>query len=307
MREEDWASGVQSDSWDPRFFHRSAAFAPLASAASKLQDHADWPGPRQLRDLLLDSAVASGGGQPLRLVDPQPRSGALHPGYEARCFLTGELETREKNWHDLFNTLVWVTFPRTKAAINARHYRAQQMSAVRSMRGAERDALTLFDECGVVVASTDASLLALLQGFAWKELFWHRRQDMLAHMRVYIFGHGLYEQALRPFIGMTGKAILLHVEQSCLDQPLDLQLVSLDVQLARIIATPEKFKHPRELSPLPVLGVPGWTADNAKESFYDNTEYFRPGRKRDLGINLHGCESIPVAFHPQNCIRRDPS
>ena len=34
----------------------------------------------------------------------------------------------------------------------------------------------------------------------------------------------------------------------------------------------------RELSPLPVLGVPGWWDGNEQEEFYDNTGYFRPGR-----------------------------
>ena len=39
-----------------------------------------------------------------------------------------------------------------------------------------------------------------------------------------------------------------------------------------------RMTHGRELSPLPVLGVPGWWKDNEQESFYDNTGYFRPGR-----------------------------
>jgi hypothetical protein len=31
---------------------------------------------------------------------------------------------------------------------------------------------------------------------------------------------------------------------------------------------------------VPLLGVPGWSADNESESYYDNTAYFRPGRQR---------------------------
>jgi hypothetical protein len=30
---------------------------------------------------------------------------------------------------------------------------------------------------------------------------------------------------------------------------------------------------------LPILGVPGWCADNEREAFYDNADYFRPGRR----------------------------
>ena len=33
-----------------------------------------------------------------------------------------------------------------------------------------------------------------------------------------------------------------------------------------------------ELAPLPVLGVPGWWPDNEAQGFYDNSDYFRPGR-----------------------------
>ena len=41
---------------------------------------------------------------------------------------------RADNWHDLFNVLVWCTFPRAKAALNACHVR--EMGA-RSQGGAE--------------------------------------------------------------------------------------------------------------------------------------------------------------------------
>jgi len=39
------------------------------------------------------------------------------------------------------------------------------------------------------------------------------------------------------------------------------------------------MRHGRELSPLPVLGVPGWWPDNERESFYDDADYFRSGRR----------------------------
>ena len=42
---------------------------------------------------------------------------------------------------------------------------------------------------------------------------------------------------------------------------------------------------PAELAPLPVLGVPGWWAANEAASFYDNRDYFRPGRSRQAGTD----------------------
>jgi hypothetical protein len=32
----------------------------------------------------------------------------------------------------------------------------------------------------------------------------------------------------------------------------------------------------KPFEPLPVLGVPGWCADNAQPQFYDDTQVFRP-------------------------------
>jgi len=37
---------------------------------------------------------------------------------------------------------------------------------------------------------------------------------------------------------------------------------------------------PRSLSPLPVLGIPGWWSENEAPAFYDDTAYFREGRMR---------------------------
>jgi len=232
--------------------------------------------------MLREAAVVCGSGHPLRPIAPMASSEPDYPGYDAHCFLTGEMETREKNWHDLLNAMVWLAFPRTKAALNARHYRSQQTSRGQNQRGTHRDALTLFDECGVIICSDDDSLLDLLKNFAWKELFWHRRADVLARMRVYIFGHGLYEQALKPFIGLTGKALLLPVDQTFLRQSANAQIASIDETLCQLIADPNQFNHPRDLSPLPILGVPGWAVENNESTYYDNTDYFRPGRRKAM-------------------------
>ena len=94
--------------------------------------------------------IVTGGGMPLRFVAP----GGSELGYEERAFRTGEVETRQENRHDLFNALIWLAFPQAKAAMNRRHHEA--LLAARATgedrRGSVRDALTQFDECGVIVA-----------------------------------------------------------------------------------------------------------------------------------------------------------
>jgi hypothetical protein len=116
-----------------------------------------------------------------------------------------------------------------------------------------------------------------VRDFAWKELLWGRRRDVIVHMRFYPFGHGLCAQALQPFVGLTGKALLLDVDENFLHAPSEAQLHALDGQLAALVAS--GLDHSRQLAPLPLLGIPGYTQDNEQESYYDNQDYFRPGRR----------------------------
>jgi hypothetical protein len=128
----------------------------------------------------------------------------------------------------------------------------------------------------VAVAAADPALVALLTGFQWKELFWQRRAEARVSMRFYLFGHALYEKALEPFVGVTGRAVIVSVERGFMDLSLAQQLTELDLRLARALDDATKFLAPRNLAPIPILGVPGWCEDNALERFYDNTDYFRP-------------------------------
>jgi hypothetical protein len=98
---------------------------------------------------LLPRGLKSESGQAIHFV---PSTELDDGAYEHRIYTTGQVSTRPDNWHDLFNALVWMRFPRIKIAMNTLHYHAySQQTAGR--RGALRDALTLFDECGVIVFS----------------------------------------------------------------------------------------------------------------------------------------------------------
>lgn len=271
-----------TQTWVPDFVERSPMFLPLRPHGAALRS-ADWPDMAQLQRML-DANVppaVSGGGMRLRLVAPQARGAALEDKYEARIYLRGEVELRPANWHDLMNALVWLAFPRAKAALNARHYRAllRQRSAGVPNRGPLQDAMTLFDEGGVVVAG-DAGLLQLLREFRWKELFWHNRARVESRMRFYLFGHALYEKALSPYAGITGRGILFEAGGDFLGAGTGAQIAQLDAMLEKSLLDDGAWNTTRELAPVPVLGVPGWCPDNARAEYYDNTDYFRPGRGR---------------------------
>lgn len=264
----------------------SPLFAPLHPIISNLNTD-DFPSLDELNALLVAHrpAISVQSGSALRFVVQRTGKLAFEAQYEPRCYLAGEVQTRQHNWHDLFNALVWLTFPRAKAAINARHYHALtdadslDNGAHRSQRGAIRDTSTLLDESGVIVAYADAELAGLLQHFRWRELFWEQREQVKNSMGFYLFGHGLYEKALQPYVGMTGQGLLVAVEQDFFGCTRHEQLAHLDGLLADYLADPAHCLMTRELSPVPLLGVPGWCPDNEYASYYDNTDYFRPARR----------------------------
>jgi hypothetical protein len=259
-------------------------FEPLQPAGEALGSCPAWPDLDAYQRLAqaLDHPPATSSGLPLRFVPQGPRPTAFEEGYEPRVYLRGELQTRGENWHDLFNALVWLAFPKAKAAINARHYHLQrERSALGRGRGALQDALTLFDESGVIVVCSNPELCGLLKDFRWKTLFWERRKEVISTMRFVLFGHSLYEKALKPYPGMTGKGLLLPVDEDFLLQPAAGQTAQLDAMLAQTIATPGLLARGRDFSPIPLLGVPGWTPLNEEQSYYEDSRYFRPGRMRD--------------------------
>lgn len=267
--------------WDREALLQSPLFAPLHPVLARCGNGA-FPALEDCNALLSAQPVTVRNGAVLRFVEQEYGRLPFEAQYEPRCYLKGEVQTREHNWHDFLNALVWLTFPEAKAAINARHYQALLAGKEQggSQRGAVRDMNTLFDESGVIVTCADEELAALLRGFEWKELFWRRREQVKAAMGFCLFGHGLYEKAMHPYIGLTGQGLLLEVEREYFGWPQARQLAHVDALLAGYLADVRHCRSTRELTPVPLLGVPGWAADNERDSYYDDTGYFRPGRSR---------------------------
>jgi len=273
----------QTLEWSRKSLLSSPLFVPLHPVAAGFGD-GDFPALHDLNALLAvrHPPISVHSGMPLRFVAQQTGKLPLEDQYEPRCYLRGEVQTRAGNLHDLFNALVWLTFPKIKSVINARHYHELTSGSelpTNAGRGNVRDVNTLFDESGVIVVYADAELAGLLRNFKWKELFWQRRERVRTGMGFYLFGHGLYEKALRPYIGMTGQGLLLAVEPEFFSWQLAQQLAHVDGLLADQLAQPGNFCSTRDLLPVPLLGIPGWAADTNNATYYDNAAYFRPGRR----------------------------
>ncbi|PTQ98376.1 Protein of unknown function (DUF3025) [Nitrosomonas nitrosa] len=279
----------QSNEWLPGFLRVSPLYAPLCATGVSLKHLDRWPDIEDLNQLLNDSAASAKtkSGREIRFVRQTKVMSKFAQQYEPRIYLTGEIQTRERNWHDLFNALAWLTYPRAKAALNLLHYHAllQERTLQQPMRGRLRDAATLIDESGVVVVSSNPHLIGLLRNFEWKALFWEQRTTLLEQMKFYVLGHGLLEKALRPYPGMTGKGMVMPVEDTFFEQNLTDQIAMIDVWLDNFLR--RSTLSSTDLAPVPVLGYPGWTPDNEDSTYYDNQHYFRP--RRIMKHPIHSC------------------
>ncbi|MBM2885353.1 DUF3025 domain-containing protein [Chromobacterium phragmitis] len=233
-----------------------------------------WPRQADFDDLL---AAARAGGAPLP--DALRFVCALEPEayYEMHIGATGEVPTRPQNWHDWFNALAWLAWPRAKTALNRRHVRAIARGETR--RGPLRDAATLLDECGVIVATADPALGQALDDMRWQELFIARRAEWGRRIAAFTLGHAVMEMGLTPHIGWCGKALILDVAPDFFARDDASQLSQLDDILAARLDDDAFLPRPRALCPLPLLGIPGWWPDNEDPAFYDNAAYFCPTRR----------------------------
>ena len=191
--------------------------------------------------------------------------------YEQRIAERGEIATREGNWHDLLNALIWLRYPRLKQALNRR-----QMGEIAHMGSKQRSrtqyALTHFDEGGIVVALRDPALLALWDAHDWYALFWTHRQAWLdGSIQAELFGHALLEQALTPAQLLVGKALVFLIGA-------ETDMAMVRARCAAAIADDELLHDPLELRPLPLAGAPGWRVESEYEAFHRTTVCYQPRR-----------------------------
>jgi hypothetical protein len=183
--------------------------------------------------------------------------------YEQFIFDTRQVPTRD-NLHDLFNGLCWLRFPETKRRLNALQAAQIAQAGVQPLRGAVRDALTVFDE-NAALLSAPQLLWEALQARQWQRLFVELR-PLWGQARLVLFGHALLEKLAHP-----RKPITAHVYRA--PAPAG-EMHALDHWAAGALRQADLTA--KIFLPLPVLGVPGWWAQNEVLSFYDDPLVFRP-------------------------------
>jgi len=241
--------------WDAPWLRAVAGHGRAVAAACDAR--------RALGEAAARLGVRNAIGRPIRFAAP---GAAGASAYEEHIHRTGDVPTRD-NLHDFFNALVWLAFPRAKAALNALQAAAIARDGVGPRRGALRDAATLIDENAVLLVTLRDDLVAALAAHDWRRLFVVQRRAWQSDVRAIVFGHALMEKLTAPYRGITAHA--LHVRSSP-----DTPLAAID---AAVAAALDDGLSPGRLLPLPVLGIPGW-ADNEDAAYYDDTSVFRPAR-----------------------------
>lgn len=266
-----WKSSVTSEKpcWDG--FREILARLPAET----------FPGVNVLNAALAPGTV-SGNGRPVRFV-----ASADLPDvpYEKHIFETGQVSTREESWHDLFNALVWCRLPWLKAAMNALHYENLDHEKA-GRRGRLRDGLTLFDESGVIVAGSNPVVLAALAARDWETAFITHRADWGSDLQVIVCGHAILEKFLAPYKSITAHAVLLKA-------PGCLSVGELDGLLGRALREHRLFESSTGLSPLPLMGIPGWWAAGEQDpAFYRDTNVFRPMAEHQVQAPVYRVEDL---------------
>ena len=215
-----------------------------------------------------ERAIAAATGAAIRFVDERAR-GAL--AYERAVAERGTVAMRAGSPHDVFNALAWLAFPRTKAALNARHV-AEGPGTGANGRSRARDAATLLDESGIVLACADDGLVALLRARAWRPLFVDRHDDVRRAMRPVVIGHGLLVKLQHPYRAATAHALIVRVDCSIVA---DETAGAAAVDAAAAAAVAEAALTPAQLMPVPVAAFPGWDSEGLGERLFDDRSVFR--------------------------------
>jgi len=185
--------------------------------------------------------------------------------YEEFIFASQSVPTRE-GLHDFFNALCWMHYPLTKQRLNALQGQAIAAAGVGSVRGALRDAATVFDENAALLQAPDVLWQALSER-RWQDAFVTLRPAW-RQARWLIFGHAALEKLVQPY-----KSITLHIWRV----PEGLRrLEDIDAWLAQDLQIDKLASKP--FCPMPALGVPGWWLPNEAPDFYDDSSVFRAVR-----------------------------
>lgn len=275
-------SNTTHNLWGAKFLHGFKGFDIVHQVLGQY-----WPQFKGLPDIGQFNAVAQDyynvAHTPIqRQVGFEPQR--YDVAYEDNVFKHKKVYTRSNSWHDFFNNITWLLWPKTKWAIVdtiLAQFSLEKISSLKN-RTPKQSFLAQLDECGMLIVTACPDLIEHVQQHDWLDLFFHQRARHSLFEPI-IFGHGLMEKALEPYVGMTGKAMMIIVKPQYFGLSTVLRLKFLDEVMSKLIRSKYCPQSPRSLQPFPLLGMPRWHPNNVQKEFFDQKHYFRSKRSDFAG------------------------
>lgn len=185
-----------NDRWSVASWTRPE-LSSVAEYLQRFEAHDEWPSANEI-DALLREQLGS-----LRLeaqIKSRRRRAPLDFDslYLVRIVRHQRLPTRERNWHDFLNALVWAAFPLSKRALVARQMGILERTvapdaAKLPVRSREEDALAMVDEGAMILLFEPDKLDGARAAHRQGDIDWLRRH----HRDVSVFGHAVMEHVVR--------------------------------------------------------------------------------------------------------------
>jgi hypothetical protein len=133
----------------------------------------------------------------------------------------------------------------------------------------------------VIVAGTAPELWRALCAHRWREVFVERRDELLRSTRFVVFGHASHDALARPLSASAAR-----------------RCSSRSMLAGWICRRPNRWPNSMRgwrrrwppatffaarLAALPLLGIPGATAENEHAAYYEDERQFRPPRRMAAG------------------------
>jgi len=135
-----------------------------------------------------------------------------------------------------------------------------------------------------------------LAGRHWMSVFRDNASAWHGEIKVFVLGHALLEKFPQPYKSLTAHALLIRLDNSLLAKPRLTLMQMIDEMLAECLLAGSILDSPASLSPLPLMGIPGWWPPLEQNAdFYEDQQVFRPLREKS--------RKAPV-YKQQNLIQR---
>lgn len=172
--------------------------------------------------------------------------------YDGKIALGGQIYCLDQSYHDLFNVIVFAALPEAKRALHRRQFRAltrwlepehEQRARLPGRRTREQDALTLFDEGGVVLAVSEEERSRLEGRMEPSAVLPFEPSSYKVPI---LFGHALLEHLYEGHRALRASGLFITLPNSAFRDAMPGHFCTeIDALLAERLKNPLEFREPK--------------------------------------------------------------